>query len=186
MIAFPEDAARPGPAGRRADAGHRAAAARPAHPGAPVGRDEGRVSAQWTSRVMRAAVRRSSAPPPCAACCAGGAARRRPPSRARVRRDALPRSRVARLPKEGARGAASLIRARRPVPRTSATASSFGNRERLPAGAAARLLSRVHRADARRAQPRRAAYRLRRPAKRAPAACYYTADHYRSFARIRE
>ena len=60
----------------------------------------------------------------------------------------------------------------------------FGNRERTPAREAARLLSRVHGAHARREN--RGGRRLVCGGKKtAPDACYYSDDHYRSFRKIR-
>ena len=79
---------------------------------------------------------------------------------ARATPDALPEIAARAAAEGGAAKCWSLIRAGGPF-RYDRDGVVFGNRERLPARASAGLLSRVHGADAGRAQPRRAAHRLR-------------------------
>ena len=180
VIAFPEDAARAGPAHARAEHGRRAAAARAAHPAAAAGSEEGLsgrramrtaprlARSRWRWRVARGARRR-------------GARSRRSARRERgTTRAAVAVVALAELPPE----ARHTLRAH---PRRR-TFSVRARRRRLrqlraPAAAArARLLPRIHRA-------RRPGVR-HRGARRIVAGrggeLYYTDDHYRSFRRIRE
>ncbi len=106
-----------------------------------------------------------------------------PPACARATPGALPEITIAALPKEG-REVLALIRAGGPF-RFDRDGVTFGNRERLlPARARGHYLEyTVPTPGARNRGARRIV--CGGPA-RTPDACYYTADHYQSFARIRE
>ena len=177
---IPQDAARTGPAHRRADAGHRAAAARPAHQGAANGRGQGdRETLQYTGRTMHRA-----RPPPNAAAGSLLAAALfcAPPAFARARPARCPTSPSPTA--EGGREVLALIRNGGPF-RYDRDGVVFGNCERLlpPERAAiitnTRCARRARRTAARAGSS--AAGRTRRPTR-----AIYTGDHYRSFQRIRE
>ena len=180
----PEDAARAGPARRRADAGRPSSSCATCTSGCgqrPATRRAGRresTRAPRCSRLrrMRNCVRLAAAL--CAACVARAAPRSLDDC------DRCPRSRVATLPREAREVLASIRRAA--VPPTSATASCSAIARSLLPRQAARLLSRVHGAHARRAQPRRTAHRLRGPARRRRTRATTPPTTTSRFARIRE
>jgi aspartyl-tRNA synthetase len=159
----PEDAARPGPARRRAEPGHREATARAAHPRARERRGEDRLTdarrrACATLACMRTFAPRAGLGVP-RRVGAAGACRHR----AGARQPRGPGERPHRRP--AARGARSPRpdHARRAVP-ARARRRDLRQPRAHPAGAAARLLSRVHGAHAAREEPRRAPHRVRRHA----------------------
>ena len=172
---LPEDAARPGSAGRCAERGDRAAVARSAHPGPHRGRDQGCVTAVCVNRVrhlLTAIVFAACAFAPAAHARATptGAAGGRP-------RRTCPKEADAVAARDPARRSISLSIA---TASSSAIAKSFCRRSR------AAIIIEYTVPTPGRQGPRRAAHRLRRPKNKHPTACYYTDDHYRTFRRIRE
>ncbi|MFO1314291.1 MAG: ribonuclease domain-containing protein [Burkholderiales bacterium] len=102
---------------------------------------------------------------------------------ARAAPDALPEIATAALPKE-AREVLLLIRAGGPFPHER-DGVAFGNRERL-LPAQPRGYYHEYRVPTPGAKNRGARRIVCGGPRQAPVACWYTADHYQSFARIRE
>ena len=106
-----------------------------------------------------------------------------PPVGARATTGALPEIAASALPKEG-REVLALIRAGGPF-RFERDGVTFGNREGL-LPPRARGQYREYTVQTPGARSRGARRIVCGGPARAPDACYYTADHYQSFARIRE